>query len=363
MKKYKKSITGLVVVLIVVILGVSFGSSNNKQEASINIGIISPLSGLISGGDNLGQGFANGVVLAEEEYAKAHPDKKINVFIEDDNYDSKKGASAYQKLVSINKIDMLINLSSPTIDVISKDLHNSTMPVLQLGAESDPVSDNIYQIYPDQTSIGIMGDTANKDGVKKIVIAMQQFKAYEKFITDFTKIYKGEIEIQRISPTEKDMSSLALKVKESNPDGLLVFMQSKDAAQLINKLKDLNAVPKHMYFDINLQFGISDYKLILGNLNILNGSKALYSAAETTKDFQDRYKSRFNQPESMLSGFGYDAYMTAVQTYDKDQSKWNSNMQKYQGEGVTGKISFDSIGMRPPQFKIGEVINGELVVK
>jgi len=362
MKKYRKSIIGLVVILIVVV-GVSLSGASNKKDDSINIGVISPLTGLVSGGDNLGQGFANGVMMADEEYRKEHPEKKINLSIEDDNYDSKKGASAYQKLVSVNKVDFLINLSSPTIDVISKDLHSSTLPVLQLGAESDPVADNIYQIYPDQTAIGIMGDVANKDEVKKVVIVMQQFKAYEKFVTDFSKVYKGQVEIQRISPTEKNMSSLALKVKESNPDGMLVFMQSKDAAELIDKLKDLNAVPKHMYFDINLQFGISDFKTILGNLNILNGSKALYSAAETTKDFQEKYKARFNQPVSMLSGFGYDAYMTAVNTYDKDQSKWDSNLQKYNGEGVTGGISFDNIGMRPPQFKIGEVVNGELTVK
>ena len=363
MKKYKKSIIGLVIVLVVIIIGVSFNSSNNNQGGSVNIGVITPLSGLISGGDNLGEGFANGVTLAKEEYAKAHPDKKINVFIEDDNFDSKRGASAYQKLVSIDKIDMLINLSSPTIDVISKDLHNSTMPVLQLGAESEPIADNIYQIYPDQTAVGIMGDVANTDGTKKVVIVMQQFKAYEKFVSDFTKAYKGEVEIQRISTTEKDMSSVALKIKESNPDSILVFMLAKDGAKLISKLKDFNAVPKQMYFDINLQFGLADYKAVLGNLNVLNGSKGLYSAAETTKDFQERYKSRFNQPESMLSGFGYDAYMTAVNTYDKDQSKWRSNMQNYKGEGVTGKISFDSIGMRPAQFKICEVVGGELVVK
>lgn len=363
MKKYKKSIIGLVVILIVVILGVSLGSSNDKKEASINIGVISPLSGLISGGDNLGQGFANGVVLAKEEYAKAHPDKKINVFIEDDNFDSKKGASAYQKLVSINKIDTLINLSSPTIDVISKDVHDSGMLTFQLGAESDPIADNIYQIYPDQTSIGVMGDVANKDGVKKVVIAMQQFKAYEKFVSDFTKTYKGEVEIQRISPTEKDMSSLALKIKESNPDGLLIFMEAKDGAKLVSKMRDFNAIPKHMYFDINLQFGINDYKETLGNLDALNGSKSLYSAAEMTKEFQEKYKVRFNQSVSMLSGFGYDAYMTAVNLYDKDQSKWKSNIEKYKALGVTGEISFNDVGMRPPQFKIGEVINGELVVK
>jgi ABC-type branched-subunit amino acid transport system substrate-binding protein len=363
MKKNNKLVTGLVAIAVIVIIVISLNGSNGKQADSINIGVITSLTGLISGGDNLGQGFANGITLAKEEYAKAHPEKKINVFIEDDNFDSKKGASAYQKLVSINKIDTLINLSSPTIDVISKDVHDSGMLTFQLGAESDPIADNIYQIYPDQTSIGVMGDVANKDEVKKVVIAMQQFKAYEKFVSDFTKTYKGEVEIQRISTSEKDMSSIALKIKESNPDGLLIFMEAKDGAKLVRKLKDFNAVPKHMYFDINLQFGINDYKDALGGLSTLNGSKSLYSAAEMTKEFQEKYKVRFNQNVSMLSGFGYDAYMTAINLYDKDQSKWKSNIEKYKAMGVTGEIRFNDVGMRPPQFKIGEIINGELTVK
>lgn len=362
MQKYKKIIISLVVV-VVIILTISFGGLGNTKGDSINIGVISSLSGLMSGGDNLGQGFVNGIILANEEYRKEHPNQNINLFIEDDNFDSKRGALAYQKLVSINKINAMINLSSPTIDVISKDIRESGMLTLQLGAESDPIADNIYQLYPDQTSIGIMGDLANKDGVKKVVIVMQQLGAYEKFVSDFTKQYKGEVEIQRINPTEKDMSSLALKIKESNPESLLVFMGSKEGSKLISKLNNLKAIPKHVYFDLGFQLGIADYKEVLGDLNILNGSKALYSTTEVTKEFQDKYKSRFNQPVSALAGFGYDAYMTIVNLYDKDQYKWKSNIAKYKADGVTGAIGFNDIGLRFPQFKIGEIVNGEILLK
>jgi hypothetical protein len=81
----------------------------------LKLGVIAPLTGLVENGDNLGQGFANGAILAQEEYQESGSNPKVTLAIEDDNYDSKKGMSAYQKLVSVDNVNSLINLSSPTM--------------------------------------------------------------------------------------------------------------------------------------------------------------------------------------------------------------------------------------------------------
>ena len=79
MKNYKKIVLGLVVIVLIVIAVVVTGQKDESD--SIKIGLISSLTGLVFGGDNLGQGFANGFTLAHEEYTKANPDKNIQIFI------------------------------------------------------------------------------------------------------------------------------------------------------------------------------------------------------------------------------------------------------------------------------------------
>jgi len=350
----------VIVVIILIIVGVT---SRQENKDDLKIGLISSLSGLTVGGDNLGQGFANGAQLAHEEYMSKNPNSKIELIIENDGYESKKGLSAYQKLTSIDTVDALINLSSPTIDVISQDVRSKNIPVIQLGAEAEIFVDSIFQMYPDQTSIGMLGVLADEEGIKDVMLVTQQIKAYEKFVSDFDDNYSGELVIERISPTEKDMSSLSLKIKEQNPEALVVFMGSKEGAQLIKKLRDINYVPEKIYFDLNLQLGAAEYVEILGNLDFLNGAKSLYSYAEANEDFNARYEARFGGVTGVLSGFGYDSYNVMLENYSENINDWNSSMIKYQKEGVTGKISFNKEGLRPAQFKIAEVIGGELVAE
>lgn len=355
----KRIVLALVVILILV---VTISTFSRNGTGNIKIGVIAPLSGLVSGGDNLGQGFANGIILAKEEYEKK-TGTKVNLTIEDDRYDSKVGLSAYQKLLSIDKVNALINLSSPTIDVIKDDVKRQNIPVLQLGAESEVEKDNVFQMYPDQTSIKMMADVANKDGVKNVTVVMEQIKAYEKFISDFESGYGGVTNIIRIPATDKDYRSVALKLKETNPDAVMIFAGSQVGSKLLLRLSDINYKPNKLYFDISLQLGLSDYKDILNDkINIMQDAKALYSVAQINSSITKTYKERFGDEEGSLTGYGYDCFNVITATYNKDSRKWQENISKYSGEGVTGKISFDSLGLRPPEFSIATFTNGELNV-
>ena len=89
--------------------------------------------------------------------------------------------------------------------------------------------------------------------------------------------------------------------------------------------------------------------------------KSLYSYSESNEDFDSKYETRFGAVTGILSGFGYDSYNVMIENYNENIDKWNSNMINHKKEGVTGKISFNKEGLRTPQFKIAEVINGELV--
>jgi ABC-type branched-subunit amino acid transport system substrate-binding protein len=357
-----KAFIGLLVVIVLVFVGIEiFGQEDTPED--LHVGVISSLTGLVVGSDNLGEGYVNGIRLAHEEYMEANPDAKITLTIEDDGFDPKKGVSAYQKLVSVNKVDALLNLASPTIDAIKSDVHAAGIPVINTFVENTVEKDNIVQMYPDQSAIGILGDEANADGVQTVTAVIGQEQAYEKFINDFDEAFDGSLSIHRIPGTEVDLRSTALKVKEENADAVLVFMGPQNGAQLIKQLQVLEHKPSHLYFDISLQFGTEDYKNILGSLSYIENGEALYMPSNLNEAFAVKYEARFGMAPGIASGYGYDSFKVLIETYNEDAVMWNKNIHAYKASGATGDIVFNDLGLRPPEFVITTVKNGELVVE
>lgn len=364
MKTSKKIFISAVVIAVVIILVINLSSNSKVDDKVVKVGVIAPITNLVVGGNNLGEGFVNGVTLAMEEYTQKNPgSNKIKLVVEDDGYDAKKGVSAFEKLSTINDIDFLINLSSPTIDSIRERVRSQGVPVLQMGAESEPLKDSIFNIYPDQTSISDVAIEANKDGVNKITAVIEQLDVYEKFVSDFEKNFDGEVNIVRLPASSSDYRTQITKLKETGSESLIVLMSSKSGAQLIKQMRDLELKPKNIYFDVSLQLGLSDFEKVLGDLSYLNGAKSLYSVSDVDTSFVERYKARFGVEPGPLSGYGYDSFVAMIDTKEVSSDKWIKNIQTYKAKGVTGEISFNSIGVRPPGFKIAVIEEGKLLVK
>ena len=121
-----KKIIGMGVILILIITFISI-----KQDSSpegLTFGVISGMSGDYA---VVGEGFLNGVLLAQEEWNVQNSSKQIEIIVENDEFEAVKGLSAYKKLVDINNVDALINMTTFTIDVTYEDIVGRNIPVAQ----------------------------------------------------------------------------------------------------------------------------------------------------------------------------------------------------------------------------------------
>ncbi|MEI8328238.1 MAG: hypothetical protein WCG02_03835, partial [Candidatus Taylorbacteria bacterium] len=89
----KKYTWAIVIVIIIAIVGIYFGTKNSTKQRGFNMGLISILSGEYAA---VGENFRNGSVLAQEQYNATHPDAPIKMTIEDDGFSGGKAVSAYQ---------------------------------------------------------------------------------------------------------------------------------------------------------------------------------------------------------------------------------------------------------------------------
>ncbi len=353
-----KKIFGVALVIIIVIIAVV--SLSTKQTKTLTFGMIAGMSGEYA---VVGENFAKGVEVAQDEWNTSHPNQLVTVVKEDDGFDAKKGLSAYRKLTSINKIDGLINMTTITIDALYDEVSKTDMPIA-LGFEQgiEAKKDNVVQLWPGTVPAEAkLGQYIKEKGYKNLVVFVDNSSsAFERFALGFKQGYGLQVQEVKISNSKVDIKSSALKALSYKPDAFVFIVTPTSGALLVKELKSLSKDNIQYVFDANIQTGFSDYEKILGNNSVLDGS-IVYTVPNVYRDeFSNKFKDKFGSDPMIGSETGYNAFKLLVNSYDSDRKKWIENMQNSTFVGADGQIVFDKNGIRIPELKIGTIQDGKL---
>ncbi len=358
MQKRTKIIILAVVIILNVLawIGTKKTGSNNQ---GFNLGLISILSGEYAA---VGQNYANGVILADDQYNSLHPNAKINLSIEDDGFTGGKGVSAYQKLVNVDNIKALINASTVTIDSIYDTVVKTDLPVMQGGEQSrEPVDDNVFGIFPNSIDSEYdYGVYMRNKGIKEMTLVYTNHDAMVRFVDAFKKGFQGKTNDFKIPADEKDFRTHALKVAGIKPATIGLFIFPQQGAQFMKEYLKVDKSRPQYFFDASFQSGFSDYERILGDLNVLNGTLVGTINIPTTQEFKDAYKKRFGTDAGFLADIGYDAFNILVKVYSDDKKSWIKNIKYIDMIGASGRTQFGPTGNRLPDTKIMTVREGKL---
>ena len=356
MKKIHVLIVSVVVILIV---GIYFVSNKKSETVSFNVGLITILSGDYAA---VGENFKNGVVLANEQYNSLHKDSPVNLIVEDDGFSGGKGVSAYQILVNVDKVDALINVSTPTIDSIYDMVIKSGLPVVQGGEQGrEPTDDNVFGIYPDSIASEYdYGVYMRNKGVTNMVLVYTNIDAMIRFVSAFKKGFQGSVTEIVIDAGEKDFRTHALKASQGSNKNIGIFMFPEQGAKFINEYLKLAKVKPDIFFDTSFVTGITDYERILGDLSILNDSIVGGMKLDSTNEFKVAYKARYGTDAGFLADIGYDSFNLLVETHSSDWKTWNSKLKNSSVSGASGKIKFGETGNRLPETKMMIIKGGKL---
>jgi ABC-type branched-subunit amino acid transport system substrate-binding protein len=349
--------------IIIIVSGALFIKNNTepKTPSEIKIGIIAPLSGQFS---FVGENMVAGARLYEREWNIAHPDKKLTLVVENDEFDSKKGISAYKKLTELDRADAIYNLTTPTIDALYSTVANRDVPIVQLGVQSIPASsDSIFQITPDQAPMfeGFGTFVKGKSPKKPVLLVSGKVVAYEIFADAFKKGY-GDIEAIKVTDDAAGAKTLALKLSNENYSDYIIIASPSEGATIAKELITLSKNIPHFFLDSSFLTGFPEYQKIMGEtISKLEASPVL-SFKDIPKDFKQRYKASTGKDVGIASDLGYEGVKALVETMPAPGTKesWITNMQNAKLPGVTGEISFDKLGLRSPAFDIKTYTNGKV---
>lgn len=299
----------------------------------IKVGIILPLSGDLA---SLGQGVKNGAMLSYEDLTKSQKEK-IELLFEDDQFNPKNTVTAFNKLVDIDKANVVICLASTSCNAIAPLAEENKIPLIAIASDPKIQKGKEFvvrlEIAPAQEAKNLLSYVKEKD-YKKIasVVALQDgVKAgYSQLSKD--PIYSSnEVFSEFVNPDEKDFRTVLAKILEKNPDVIFVGLLPGQAGEFGVQAKELGYEGE--FIGLNFLEGEETLSAAKGSLEGM-----VYTNAKDPQNwFSEEYKKEYEKSPGPGSAHIYDSVklisnsIESGKTSNIEIAQYLSSIRNYSG--------------------------------
>lgn len=230
--------------------GSSSTASPSSGQQTVKIGLSGSFSGATA---YLGQDSKRGIELAIEELNKKGSKIKYELVTADDECSPQGGATAYGKLIDVDKVDVIIGspCSGSTLGGMPI-LQRSKIPGMTYGASNSEITakagvgGNKY-MWRMNIDDGIMGDAFSKligdNGVKKIAI----LAVNNDFGRGAAEVYKTKLPthgvqvagVETYEYQSSDMRPQLTKIAGENVDAIIFFGEAPNCALALRNKKEI----------------------------------------------------------------------------------------------------------------------------
>ena len=366
MKKMLK--TALAVALFAILAGCR---SNND---SIVLGCLSPLTGEAA---TYGRSTRRGVELALEEInSRKQLPKPLRVIFEDDKMSPKDGVSAFQKLVNVDRVPLVIGPFGSSIVLATAPIANQSKTVIiTASATADKIADAgdfVFRIVPPNSKQGsdIAQFSFGKLGLKRAAILFQTndygLTLRDAFDKTFRELGGSIVSAEGYPLGATDYRAALTKMKSQKPDLIFYPLHQAEAALMLRQAKELGFTCAFISAD-----GAYTDDLIKTAGSAAEGSYfstmalAYGVADQEISRFQNQFKAKFNQEPDVYSAYYYEVtnlVASVIATNATSGEQIRKGLAGIAGanafHGITGVTAFDEKGEVDKPFYIYQVRNG-----
>lgn len=327
-------------------------------EAPFRVGAVLPLSG---GGAYLGQACKNGIALGLQKLPEEFRNE-IEVFYEDDALESRQTVSAFQKLVSVQKIELLITMASGNSNAVAPLAERQG--VVHMAVATDPkVSEGKkyvmnFWVTPEAEAAEMVSEVSRR-GYKNIARISAMQDGVLSFRTAFDALDRGDLKIhfdEEYPPDVRDFKTYISKLKgRSDLDGVMALLWVGQIGIFSKQMKELGV-------DLPM-FGMELYED--SNEVLLSGGALVgdwyVNADDPSSEFSSRYSAEF--ADASISGAPncHDIVLLisaglqeakSHQTRKEDLNDFLHNVKDFQGSMGTYSATGDNRFSLPAAAKI-----------
>ena len=375
----KRFITAVLMFSVVCASFFGFVASGNADApGEIRIGVIGPMTGATA---FLGEQMKQLIEIVNNEFDESGGINGIPVsfHIEDDNGNSNGAAVAIQKLVDFTDVNAVIGpLFTPTALAVKPIAEANQVPVL-LATVSNPgvFSENGYMFSLDPSDeMVIRAHTSylnNKKGFNKVALlgnysdaTLLEFSYFNQFWLDLG----GEVVFEATyNPGSDDFRTELVRIRESGAEAIFIRAIAEEFRSFIRQLVELGlddifiatdyqAVQDATIFDF---VGDSvDGRMIFTRPSVANEDSAITRAESFMRKYHDTFGVELEAHILML----YDCLYLIAEAI-KSGAYEGEDIRDYlyaidSFPGITGNISFSSVGLAEGGVTLMEYANGRV---
>lgn len=351
MEKQNKIITGFILILLVIFFTGCNNIENNtiKKDEKIKVGVLSPLSGFAA---EHGQNIKEGIEFALKELNITD----IELIYEDSMCDPKAGISAYNKLVNIDDVDIIIGNVCSSVTLAIVPLAQKDNVLLLVSASSNPqissAGDFIFRVYPSDKLdalklLDFSAEYLNSKNIALISLDNDYGKGISYIILNESRDYNVSINLyEKFGYDVTDFRSIVTKIKSADVDSIILVGYPDDTVEFLETMNQLN-------LDIPVVSSMATFTTDLFNTkydfidNFYITSPNLGNEKEL---FDLRFKKEYGKLPAFPTEYGYDSIVAinkAIENSNQNEIiSIRNSLEKINIKGATGDITFDENGDR-----------------
>ena len=371
----KKKVSIIITLLVAFTIGgCNYTHQKNEQKSAkkkevIKIGAILPLTGA-------GASFANyikdGLSFSAEHFNKNNRFFELKIFYEDSKTSVKEGVIAYKKLISRNRVDVIVVALSSVAEAIKQNAVNDSVPQIGIAVATPnytEFSDFIFRIYPNaNTMAGIMADynlnVLNKTRHAVVYInddfGRASLKAYEKNVN---KNNARVVSSESYEILQKDFRNLVLKTLARNSECIYLNGYGMGYSTFIKQLFGYN---NKVILKGDMTMGLP---ITLKQIKEINDTIYFVDGKMEPKFITD-FNNEFHYNPTSYSGYAYDFISIIGKVVQNLNSTNGINLSIFIDKslysiknfnGVMGSINIEKSGDCNLQFQIKKISYGKVV--
>jgi len=302
---------------------------------------------------------------------------KIVLVLLDDKSDTQTSIKLYEKLITEDKVDLLLApYSSGITEAVANVNERYKMPFVAYGAASSPIWEkgrryifNIVAVAEDYQKGAV--HLAKQIGVKRAAIIGEDSlfpRQSGKGAKDWSKKLGIEIVLEENYPTKQtDFTALLQKIKAAGAEAIFSNSYFADAAAQLRQARELNLNFK--LFSSTVGPGLPNFPEQLGNTAeyVLGFSQweplPHVFKLPGMKEYIEAYEKRFNEKPNYHAGGAYGALLVTEAALKKagsfDQEKLREALATIDVTNMYGRYKVDARGMNSHEGLTFQILRGQ----
>lgn len=365
----------IIYVLIILIVGLNLAMLTGfcSEQKEVVIGVIGPMTGA---GAQSGNNMRDAVALGIEEINKSNrlPGISLKMVVVDDEGNPITSINGNKRLVHLENAIVVIGSVASSCTLANMEVTKEAgVPQITSCSTSPEVTKKgnkwifrtaITDAVQAENTVKIALDTLKKERLAVIYVLDDFGQPAAEVLQDVSeRMGHPPVIVESFNPEDKDFSSQLLKIKEKNPDALIIWSMYEPAALIARQVAQMD-----LKFQLLGGGGLTNNKYVeLGGADT-NGTMMPQSYHPSSKEphiatFTEKFKEKYGRYPDPNAAQSYDAIMIVAEALEKvgvdDKSKIRDAIASIVDfNGVTGSITFDETGDAPREMKIIQVRDG-----